>query len=188
MDLSDLPFHPSNEDIESTLQAEKYRQDVKIRQEVNKLLDESTSLEMLKDKAASIVANLPENSKNDLAHYVVLRRSVLDIFKKSLESQDGKYSPEESSMTLFSQEKGDSDRTPFEDHNLWIVDERLNFTSYVSSDLPLNGPNSKRSDLIVYDKRVLFRGDNEASNPVTIFEFKKPNRDDFVNPSSKEIQ
>lgn len=33
---------------------------------------------------------------------------------------------------------------------------------------------------------MLFRGDNEASNPVTIFEFKKPQRDDFVNPSSKE--
>ena len=32
----------------------------------------------------------------------------------------------------------------------------------------------------------MFRGDNEASNPVTIFEFKKPQRDDFVNPSSKE--
>jgi hypothetical protein len=26
----------------------------------------------------------------------------------------------------------------------------------------------------------------EASNPITIFEFKKPQRDDFVNPSSKE--
>ena len=33
---------------------------------------------------------------------------------------------------------------------------------------------------------VLFRGDNEPSNPVTIFEFKKPQRDDFANPSSKE--
>ena len=32
----------------------------------------------------------------------------------------------------------------------------------------------------------MFRGDNEPSNPVTIFEFKKPQRDDFANPSSKE--
>ena len=41
-------------------------------------------------------------------------------------------------------------------------------------------------DLLAYDRRVLFRGDNESSNPVTIFEFKRPQRDDFVNPSSKE--
>ncbi len=32
----------------------------------------------------------------------------------------------------------------------------------------------------------VFRGDNESSNPVTIFEFKKPQRDDFVNKSSDE--
>ena len=45
---------------------------------------------------------------------------------------------------------------------------------------------TERPDLIAYDKRILFRGDNEPSNPVTIFEFKKPQRDDFVNPSSDE--
>jgi hypothetical protein len=57
---------------------------------------------------------------------------------------------------------------------------------YVSSDLPLNGSNSERPDLLVYDKAVLFRGDDEPSNPITIFEFKRPQRDDFVNPSSNE--
>ncbi len=82
--------------------------------------------------------------------------------------------------------KGDSEVTAFHDHNLWIIDERLNFTDYVSSDVPLNGGGSERPDVAVYDKRILFRGYNEASNPITIFEFKKPHRDDFVNPSSKE--
>lgn len=82
--------------------------------------------------------------------------------------------------------KGDTEVTSFEDHNLWIVDECLNFTTYVSSDKPLNGKNTERPDLIVYNRRVVFRGDNEASNPITIFEFKKPQRDDFVNGSSKE--
>ena len=66
------------------------------------------------------------------------------------------------------------------------IDERLNFTNYVSSDKPLNDGVSDRPDLLAYDRRVLFRGDNESSNPVTIFEFKKPQRDDFVNPSSTD--
>jgi hypothetical protein len=52
--------------------------------------------------------------------------------------------------------------------------------------LPLDGRNSERPDLLVYNKRLGFRGENEASNAITIFEFKKPFRDDFVNPSSKE--
>jgi hypothetical protein len=40
--------------------------------------------------------------------------------------------------------------------------------------------------LSILGKRVAFRGDNEASNPITIFESKKPQRHDFVNPSSDE--
>ena len=81
--------------------------------------------------------------------------------------------------------KGDSDSTPFDEHNLWLIDERLNFSEYLSSDLPLKGLQD-RPDLLAYDKRVVFRGENEATNPVTIFEFKKPQRHDFVNQSSDE--
>ena len=56
----------------------------------------------------------------------------------------------------------------------------------MSSDLPLNGAKSDRPDLLVYNNRVSFREANEPSNPITIFEFKKPQRDDFVNPSLDE--
>jgi hypothetical protein len=52
--------------------------------------------------------------------------------------------------------------------------------------VPLDGGTTERPDLLAYNRRVVFRGDNEASNPVTIFEFKKPQRDDFVNKSSDE--
>lgn len=126
-------------------------------------------------------------SKNDLTHYSVLRRNILDIFGKSLESDEsGCYSSEGVVHDIIFPRKGDTEVTSFDDHNLWIVDERLNFTKYVSSDVPLNGKNTEHPDLLVYNKRVLFRGDNEPSNPITIFEFKKPQRDDFVNPSSPE--
>ena len=116
-----------------------------------------------------------------------MRRSVLDIFERGLEfKEDGTYSSEGTVHDIIFPRKGDSQKTSFAEHNLWIVDERLNFTNFVSSDIPLEGGNTDRPDLLVFDKRVVFRGDNEASNPITIFEFKKPQRDDFVNPSSKE--
>src|SRR3546814_17606743 len=43
-----------------------------------------------------------------------------------------------------------------------------------------------RTYITVYTLRVAFRGDNEASHPITIFEFKRPQGDDFADPSSKE--
>ena len=186
LDLQYIPYKPSDEDIEIILQKEKFKQDVKIKKEINQLLKEN-NIEDLKTKATEIVRKISGTSKNELVHYVALRRNVLDIFERSLElNPDGGYSSEGVVHDIIFPRKGDSNITSFENHNLWIIDERLNFTDYISSDLPLNTGKTDRPDLLAYDKRVTFRGDNEPSNPVSIFEFKKPQRDDFVNPSSKE--
>jgi len=186
IDLSTMPYNPSSEEIEARLQKEKHEQEVSIRREVTALLEDSNT-DNLKENVGEIVSKISENGKNDLTHYIASRRHVLNIFRKSLElDPDGKYSSEGVVHDIIFPRHGDTEKTPFSDHNLWIIDERLNFTNYVSSDNPLNGGNSERPDLLAYDKRVLFRGDNEASNPVTIFEFKKLQRDNFVNPSSKE--
>ncbi|MCK4235933.1 MAG: sensor histidine kinase, partial [Candidatus Krumholzibacteria bacterium] len=186
IDLTGMPYDPSSEEIESRLQKEKFAQEAQIKRDVSKLLAES-NLEGLKKNVLEIVGKISGTSKNDLIHYIALRRNILDIFGKSLQvDETGAYTAEGVVHDIIFPRKGDTDTTSFEDHNLWIIDERLNFTNYVSSDVPLNGKNSERPDLLVYNKRILFRGDNEASNPVTIFEFKKPQRDDFVNPSSSE--
>lgn len=186
MDLSDMPFRPTDEEIEIRLQKEKLKQEASIKRKVNELLAKS-SIEEHKADVTKIVEEISETSKNDLIHYVALRKHVLALFKRSLEvDQNGKYTSEAVVHNIIFPIKGDSEKTPFEEHNLWIVDERLNFTKYLSSDLPLNGPNSERTDLIAYHRPVCFRGENESSNPVTIFEFKKPQRDTFSDASSKE--
>ena len=186
IDLSGLPYNPTHEDIEERLQREKFAQELTIKTDVAKLLSE-TNFEKVKDSVVEIVNKISGTSKNDLIHYIALRRKILDIFGKSLEvDESGVYSSEGVVHDIIFPRRGDTEITLFHDHNLWIVDERLNFTNYVSSDVPLDGKNTERPDLLVYNRRVLFRGDNEASNPITIFEFKKPQRDDFVNPSSRE--
>ena len=186
IDLTGMPYKPTNEEIESKLQKKKFEQESQIKREVTKLLDDG-NIDNLKKNVLEIVSKISGTSKNDLIHYIALRRNILDIFGKSLQiDETGTYSSEGVVHDIIFPRKGDSDTTSFEDHNLWIIDERLNFTNYVSSDISLNGKKTERPDLLVYNNRILFRGDNETSNPVTIFEFKKPQRDDFVNPSSQE--
>jgi hypothetical protein len=186
IDLSKMPLNPTKEEIETRLQQEKFVQEVQIKSDVSKILA-SGNLEGLEKNVKDIVEKISGTSQNDLIHYIALRRNILDLFGKSLEwDENQKYSSEGFVHDIIFPRKGDSVRTPFESHNLWIIDERLNFTNYVSSDIPLDGGTTERPDLIAYDQRVVFRGDNEASNPITIFEFKKPQRDDFVNKSSDE--
>ena len=50
----------------------------------------------------------------------------------------------------------------------------------------MDGGRTDRSDVTIFNRPIAFRGDNQPSNPITIFEFKKPQRHDFANPSSDD--
>jgi hypothetical protein len=185
VDFSALPMRPSNQDIELHLQKKKFEKEIATRTQVTALLN-SENPDELGEKISQLIERISDNSKNDLIHYVSMRKCVLDLFSKSLEiGADGKHKSEGEVHDIIMPRKKDSEELNYDAHNLWILDERLNFTSYVSSDKPLQS-SGDRTDITVYNRRVAYRGDNEASNPITIFEFKKPQRDDFADPSSRE--
>ena len=185
VDFSALPMRPSNQDIELHLQKKKFEKEIATRTQVTALLN-SENPDELGEKISQLIERISDNSKNDLIHYVSMCKCVLDLFSKSLEiGADGKHKSEGEVHDIIMPRKKDSEELNYDAHNLWILDERLNFTSYVSSDKPLQS-SGDRTDITVYNRRVAYRGDNEASNPITIFEFKKPQRDDFADPSSRE--
>lgn len=186
VDFSNFPMAPTDAEIEQRLHEFKFRQEIAVKREVETLLENDDPAE-LTEKVAELVERVSESSKMELVHYVALRRQVLDLFGRALEiTASGKYESETKVHEIIFPTRSDDQTVEYDDHNLWILDERLTFTSYLASDLPLSRKNSDRPDILAFDRRVAFRGDNEASNPVTIFEFKRPQRDDFVNPSAKE--
>ena len=186
VNLSEMAYNATGDEIEQHLQREKMSRERAIKRDVDELLTEM-DLQSMGDSVVEIVKRISGASRNDLVHYIAQRRAILDLLGKSLEVDGtGNYAREGVVHDIIFPRGGDTDKTAFDAHNLWIVDERLNFTRYVSSDVALGGGNAKRPDLLVYNRRVLFRGDNEESNPIAIFEFKRPQRDDFANPSTSE--
>lgn len=186
VDFSKLPMNPSDEDIELHLQATKFQMEVKARAAVRDVLADPDP-KALDAHAGRIVHLISETNKNDLIHYVSLRKCVIDLFAKALEKdENGKYKSEGAVHDIIIPRKTDTDELDYAQHNLWMLDERLTFASYASSEKPLKGKKGDRTDLTVFNRPVAFRGDNEPSNPIIVFEFKRPGRDDFANPSSKE--
>jgi len=186
IDITSLAYNASPEEIEGRLQRIKIAEEIRIKRDVTEILT-ATDVDSLKEGVIRVVGAIAESSRNDLVHYVARRRSVLELLERSLQiNADGSYQAEGVVHDIIFPRKGDSDVTSFEEHHLWLVDERLNFTTFVSSDIPLGKGSSDRPDLLVYNRRVSFRGDNEPSNPIIIFEFKKPQRGDFANPSSDD--
>ncbi|AYN92570.1 ATP-binding protein [Pseudomonas sp. LTJR-52] len=186
LDLHKFPYNPTNEEIEAILQREKYELEIDIKKQLKKVLKDNNH-KNIQETVVNLVTKIATSSKNDLIHYIALRKTFLDLFKKTMEvNNTGSYESEESIHRIIFPTKSDSDHTSYKDHNLWIIDERLNFTNFLSSDLPLSKSTSDRPDLLIYNQRIAFRSENETSNPVTVFEFKRPGRDDFVNTSAKE--
>lgn len=75
----------------------------------------------------------------------------------------------------FSDEKNDRD-IDYEDHNLWLLDERLVFSHYIASDKVISKDIHKEPDIAVfYNEKMFFRnGENVITSPITIVEFKRP--------------
>ncbi|WP_218146491.1 hypothetical protein [Parapedobacter indicus] len=85
----------------------------------------------------------------------------------------------------------DSQKVNYEDHNLWLLDERLVFSEYIASDRKISAKKDAlgEPDLIVFDQKASFRnGDNDFSNPLTIFEFKRPKRKDYSEADDPILQ
>ena len=182
---NDIPMNPSDETIESHLHLIKYKNEKKAKSMISNILKNVD--DDFEQKINDIFLTLDKAKQSELAHYVSLRKVVLDVFKASLKrSIDGRYSTEQLIHNIIFPTKKDSEDIAYREHNLWLLDERLSFTEYLTSDKPIFNNSGDRPDIFCFDKKVAFRGDNEATNPIAIFEFKRPGRDDFVNQSSKE--
>lgn len=186
IDFSKLPVRPTDTQIETLLHDFNFGQETKLQKKLDRVI-ESMELDTVERDLTDLVKEVSDSSKRKLAQYIIFRKSILELFRRSLEKNNkGKYMSEGTVHDIIFPRKGHTGKTAFEDHNLWLIDERLNFTNHVASDLPFGDGDDQRPDLIAFNQRCLFRGDNEPSNPIMIFEFKKPGRHDFVNFSAKD--
>ncbi|NEW98623.1 ATP-binding protein [Rhodopseudomonas sp. BR0G17] len=139
-------------------------------------------------KAQEYVAGLQSESVSSLAEYVMKRKMILEVFEESLKYTDieAKLSDYEDVVhDIVCPLRSTSEELDYEDHNLWIVDDRLAFFSYFNSDKQMkaqiaNPPNpNDRPDISVFDISLGFQNIDQ-SQPITIIEFKRPKRDDYT--------
>ena len=128
------------------------------------------------------------DQKGVLAEYVMRRKAVLHLFDhlREYEDLDKERAHREAALhSLICPMGTDSSKLEFDDHNLWMVDDRLAFFAYFASDKRLktyvDSPSIERPDItFFYDTCFAWRGEGEASNTIVLVEFKRPNRDDYT--------
>lgn len=121
----------------------------------------ATSLDSYQEKFQKQFAKISEANKASLAEYVAHRKVILELLKKGIQSNDfGKYSKEAYIHNLIYPMRRTSDEIEYQAHNLWLIDERLAYCEYVSSDIPFdNNPREDRTDVMILDKPVAVSDD-----------------------------
>lgn len=100
---------------------------------------EANSASMSNDDLPVMYMNLhlpQETEKGALAQYVVQRRWVIELLKerRKINKSTEKHEAESIVHEIFCPLGVTSDTLNYDDHNLWLIDDRLAYYSYVTSD------------------------------------------------------
>jgi len=132
-----------------------------------------------------------ELGKAALAKYVVHRRTILEMLETALKVQEsGAYAREDLVHSLIYPMRADSEEVEFSRQNLWVVDERLAYHTYLASDLPMarlkavNATGGDEPDLAVFNTARAFSETKSPHQSVVIVEFKRPERNEY--PAKEE--
>lgn len=180
----------SDQDIDLKLYKAYQDLDFQSRKEVVQILNsnvEDEPSDALRKKYREVLHNLSELNKSKLAQYVVHRKYIIELFEKSLAfNTSGKYELEKTVHDIVFPTKTTSDDIDENEQNLWLIDERLNFHTFLSSDKPLNTiegmetESTDRPDLVIFNNPFSFiEGDEPPFNSVVLLEFKRPMRGQY---------
>jgi hypothetical protein len=185
-----IPVDGSKNELEAALHKELHQREVELKREGGRIILEAAKLteyDEYKDRLTDFMTNYNELGVAQLAQYVAHRRIILDLFKKaiSVEAKDGRYPLERVLHHLIFPMQSDSEQVLLSQQNLWILDERLNYHTFVSSDKRLSqitavGSSSPlRPDLLVFNQQFPLSEGGQPLTSLTIVEFKRPMRDDY---------
>ncbi|WP_155992658.1 hypothetical protein [Acidocella facilis] len=142
-----------------------------------------------------ITKALNDEKKSSLAEYVVRRKAILDLLDSSLafkEPEKRRYYKEEVIHELIVPLRSSSEELDYNQHNLWILDDRLAFYSFFRSDKPFStfteGDSGREPDLaVIFEPSLAFRREG-SDEPVVIIEFKRPGRTEYDQNSNPVTQ
>jgi hypothetical protein len=178
----------SNEDLDAELHKIDYKLQQNLKKDVKKLLDLKTinDFEEYTILLQDTIKKEHEFTISKLADYVIQRNVIIKFFASLLErdNNNSEYKYEKDLHNIIFPMGGDSDSVSYEQHNLWLLDEKLTFHTYVASDKKIKSMSTleskslKELDLAIFDMNWAFSS-GEPFHSIIVFEFKRPGK--FMN-------
>lgn len=171
--------HTSKEKIEDIF----FDQARSMRKEVSKKIKEFDFTKDYKSELELISQKVNSLNQYELSQYVLHRKVILEVLDKliSKKTQEEEYCLEEDLHKLIFPMRTNGNTIDYDDHNLWLIDDRLAYYNFLASDLPFSKytedrENKKRVDLAIFRSAFSNKSEKEMQSNITIVEFKKPDR------------
>jgi len=189
----------SRAEIEIELHRELYQREVRMKAEGSRIIREAARLDDYEGyhrRLDDFMEKYNELGVSALAQYVAHRKILLEFLERaiSLDGEDDKYPLERVVHQLVYPMRFTSDDIPAHEQNLWIIDERLTFHSFVASDKRLASlerletTSDRRPDLFIFDEKIVFTEGEHPINSIITVEFKRPGRDDYTASDNPIMQ
>ncbi|WP_297930581.1 hypothetical protein [uncultured Coprobacter sp.] len=200
--LEQLPIL-SEEKLELELFKIQHELEVDTKKEGRKIFKSIKTIkdyEEYQDRYNSYIEKVIDVGNTNLSKYIIHRKTIIDILSKNLKPDNiGKFALENTIHRLIFPLKATSDDLNYEDHNLWLIDERLSYHSYIASDKPfskmdiIDSTSIDRPDIVAFndffDNRfALSESQNNPFPSVVIVEFKRPMRNEYSQDEKNPIE
>ena len=203
-----VPSGELNDDaIYGHLSRERFRRDMrqaeKIRDVLVRLKDGSADVNTFYTAIENASKAIEEAEQKSLAEYVVRRKVVLDFIEILLrkvrdDTNDSSYQREDilhsfiCPLRVNTLDGGGKKVVSKSSHDLWIIDERLTFAQYFSSDEEFSKLSSaiasdERADVLIFDHVHGLRQTEDPSK-VLLVEFKRPGRTSYEDKENPQHQ
>ena len=153
-----------------------------------------TNLDEYKIRYEKFLTEFNEIGKADLARYIVHRKAVIELLDELIgKNNSDQFTNEDIIHSVFFPIRTSSDEIPHNKQNLWLLDEKLTYHSFLASDKSfesiknIDKHSDSRPDLLIFQDAIAFTEENYAPfNSFTIVEFKKPQRDNYIDNDPKK--
>lgn len=184
---------PGLSKVELELELHKLEQEWELEiHKAGKVIDEKIKSKKIDEKFleetfSEYVNSVQEIQKSSLTEHVLWRKTVIDLLEKAIQKTDGNYSPEDVIHSLICPMGVTSDEIPSDEINLWLIDDRLSYHEYLSSDKTFNSmtvtnsTSRNRMDISIFNIPLAFSEDKARHNSISIIELKKGMRDNYKN-------
>lgn len=198
-------LHPDA--IYGHLARERFRRDQRQAEKIKSVMRRLKEGEIGPDSFDQAISEagkaIGEAEQRSLTEYIVRRKVVLDFIEILLQkvredTRDSSYQREDllhsfiCPLRINTLADGSHKVTAAASHDLWIVDERLTFAQYFSSDQEFSAlskaiESDDRPDVLIFDYAHGLKESDDAAK-ILLIEFKRPNRTDYSDTDNPQMQ